>query len=309
MFFQLSSAFLFFGAFGVFGGRLPRERVPRQWLLFRIFSMLFPIMTVEPFTENDLPALDGLRPENWPDLVPHFQFYLSKPSCLPRKTVVDGAIVGSGAGIAFGPTGWLAHIIVRPEHRGVGIGGRIVADLMGLLAGKGCRTVSLIATDLGRPVYLKAGFVDQTEYVFLTRAPGGKEGRTDRRIIAYEPTFEPAVLELDRAISGETREAVLKEKLEGSFLFVSGGRLRGCFLPRLGEGLVIARDDEAGLALLELKTSQAERVAMPADNEAARAFLLRNGFTETMRARRMVSGPAFAWKPDCVYGRIGGNMG
>ncbi|MBN2351071.1 MAG: GNAT family N-acetyltransferase [Spirochaetales bacterium] len=266
-------------------------------------------MTIEPFSRNDLPALDGLRPEKWPDLVPPFRFYLSHLFCLPLEAVSGGVVAGIGAGIGFGKTGWLAHIIVRHELRGRGIGGRIVIALIDYLAKKGCRTVSLLATDMGYPLYKKYGFVDQVEYVFFARDEDDRPDPPAGGIVPYSPDYLGSILDMDREVSGEERGAILEENLDGCLLHVSGGTVAGFFLPRLGEGFAAARNKEAGLALLAMKAARAVRVTLPTANEAGIRFLLGNGYREATRCWRMVRGPEFPWKPDCVYGRIAGNLG
>jgi GNAT superfamily N-acetyltransferase len=266
-------------------------------------------MTIEPFTEIDLPSLDGLRPEGWSDIKLPFLFYLSHPFCRPLKAVVDGTVAGTGVGIVFGATAWLAHIIVRPESRGQGIGGKIVARLIEILAAAGVRTISLTATDLGRPVYKKAGFVDQIEYLHYAREAGERKVDPDGRIIPCGPALKDSVLALDRESSGEERGAAVAERLDGALVFVMGGEARGFYAPGIGEGLVIGRDVEAGLALLKLRSAREQRIALPAGNETGRQFLVANGYREVMRFWRMVWGPPFPWKPENIYSRVAGNMG
>jgi len=266
-------------------------------------------VTIEPFTRDDLPALSELRPPDWRDITPAFEFYLSKPFCFPLKTALAGRIAGIGAAILLGRTGWLAHIIVHPENRGRGIGSAIVSNLLHLLKRRDCSTVSLIATDLGYPIYKRIGFQDDGEYVFYKRDHAAESIPTDETIAGYAPQFERSVLNLDRDISGEDRRELLVEKLPGSFLCMLDNEVTGCYLPELGEGLVLARRREAGLALLKKKAAVSDRVVLPAQNGSATAFLEQSGFRETMRCRRMVCGPKIAWKPEGLFSRIGGNFG
>jgi GNAT superfamily N-acetyltransferase len=266
-------------------------------------------MRIEPFTREDLPVLNELRPPDWHDITPNFEYYLSKSFCFPLKTVSAGRVVGIGAAILFLRTGWLAHIIVHPEYRGKGVGGEIVSSLLKLMQQQECQTMSLIATDMGYPVYKKAGFREDTEYLFYKREHEAPLISAHETIIGYIPQFERAVLDLDREISGEDRRDVIVGKLEGSFLCILDGEVAGCYLPDLGEGLIIARCREAGLALLQKKVAASNRVVFPAKNESAAAFLAQSGFQETLRCKRMVYGAKLAWKPDGLFGRIAGNMG
>jgi GNAT superfamily N-acetyltransferase len=266
-------------------------------------------MTIEPFTCDDLPALSAIQPPDWRDITPSFEFYLSKAFCYPLKAVTANRVVGVGAAIVFLHTGWLAHIIVHHEYRSRGVGSEIVSNLLALMKNKGCQTMSLIATDLGYPVYKKAGFLDEGEYIFYKRNQEAPSIPADERIIEYNPQFERSVLKLDSAISGEDRRTVLVEKLAESFLCILDGEAAGCYLPNLGEGLIIARHREAGLALLTRKIAGSNLVSIPAQNESAAEFLVQSGFRETLRCRRMVHGPKLTWKPEGIFGRIAGNLG
>jgi GNAT superfamily N-acetyltransferase len=266
-------------------------------------------MMIEAFTRDDLPVLNELQPPDWRDITPNFEFYLSRPFCIPLKAVSADRIVGIGAAILFQSTGWLAHIIVHPECRGGGIGGEIVSRLLDLMKGRECRVMSLIATDLGYPVYKRAGFVEDNEYLFYSRDQATSSIPADETITKYGSQFERSVLNLDVEISGEDRSTVIKEKLAGSFLCILDGKVAGCYLPDLGEGLIIASRPEAGIALLKVKAARSNRVVFPARNESALAFLAQSGFRETLRCKRMVYGIRFAWKPEGLFSRIAGNMG
>ena len=88
---------------------------------------------------------------------------------MPVKISIENKIIGIGTGIVFGNTAWLAHIIVNPEFRRRGIGRKIVIELLNIIKNTGCETVSLIATELGCPIYEKAGFIEQTKYAFFEK--------------------------------------------------------------------------------------------------------------------------------------------
>ena len=266
-------------------------------------------MTIEPFSHDDLPVLNELQPPDWRDITPAFEFYLSKSFCFPLKAVSAGRIAGIGAAILYQRTGWLAHIIVHPECRDQGIGGGIVLSLLNLMKQRNCETMSLIATDLGYPVYKKTGFLEDGEYIFYKRDQETSSIPAQDQIIGYNAQFERSVLDLDREISGEDRKDVIVEKLAGSFLCILDNEVTGCYIPDLGEGLIVARRGEAGLALLKLKVAGSNRIVIPAQNKSAASFLEQNGFRETLRCWRMVFGPKLEWKPEGLFSRIAGNLG
>ena len=59
-----------------------------------------------------------------------------------------------------GRTACLLNMYTRPEFRGRGVAGRILAMLMQKSAEFGCCKIYLNASDMGRPLYEKAGFVE-----------------------------------------------------------------------------------------------------------------------------------------------------
>jgi GNAT superfamily N-acetyltransferase len=266
-------------------------------------------MQFDKITINDLDRLSPLQPPDWGSIIPAFKYYIEQPFCFPVKTTVNGDIAGIGAAIILDGTGWLAHIIVHPGHRNKGIGGAVTSHLMEITRGQNCRTVSLIATDLGRPVYLKHGFADQEEYLFFEREAPLEGEIACSRIRSFTEGDRGAVLELDRRLSGESRERLLHDKLQGSYIHLDQGKVDGYYLPELGEGLVMAGNQRAGLGLLRLKLSRSVKNVLPGGNKAGAAFMLQHGYRETKRAKRMVWGEGFPWCPEHMFGRIAGNLG
>jgi GNAT superfamily N-acetyltransferase len=266
-------------------------------------------MVVKDFTPGDHAGLGPLQPQGWNDIADAFRFYVGSPFCHPMKAMAGRDMVGVGAAVVFDGTAWLAHIIVHHEHRNQGIGRAIVDRLMEIVKEKGCGTVSLIATELGRPVYLKAGFADQTDYVFFKREQARPEGPLPPGASVLEASDRPRVLELDRRLSGESRQALFEAKWEGALVHRTGDVIDGYYVPALGEGLLMAENDRAGLALLGAKLARSDKNVLPAENVAGIGYLVEKGFIETKRARRMVWGPAFEWWPENLYSRVAGNVG
>ncbi len=261
------------------------------------------------FDKHDYTRLSFLQPQGWSDITDAFKFYSGSPFCYPIKAMANGDIAGVGAAIIFDRTAWLAHIIVHRDHRNKGIGGAIVGHLMDLAKGKGCGTVSLVATELGRLVYLKAGFVDQTDYVFFKREQATPEKPCPHGVSELGPDDRGQILEMDRELSGEWRQALFEGKWEGALVHRGRDGVDGYYIPALGEGLVMAENDRAGLALLSIKLGGSVKIVLPAENTAGIAFIKDNGFAEASRSKRMVWGPPFPWRPERLYHRIAGNVG
>jgi hypothetical protein len=205
---------------------------------------------------------------------------------------VDGRVVATGIATANGAVGWLGGIVVDARFRQRGYGRAITEDLIRLLRASGCSTLSLEATNVGRPMYERMGFrlvthYHQIEAGHLDGRPNPPAGTSVRRLDAADL---PAVLELDRAATSEDRSVpltvlagaggwVLEDVTRGGSgpgratagadrganaakvakVATAGpnpGRLRGFLLPsERSYGAIIAPRFEDGLFLLDLHRS------------------------------------------------------
>ncbi|HEY4788720.1 MAG TPA: GNAT family N-acetyltransferase [Bacteroidales bacterium] len=267
-------------------------------------------MLFEPVTQYDLDEIRDLRPDDWPDIVPDFEFYLSSPYCHPVKTKLNDKIVGIGASIIFGNTGWIAHIIVDKNYRNKGIGSQIVNCLLEVFKKKSVLSCSLIATDLGKPVYMKAGFRTVAEYSFLRKEKPWKNRSISDCVIPFKEEYRSQIYDMDKKISGESRENLLANFLPSSMIYKENNEIAGYYIPDLKEGLIFADTINAGIELMKLKYSKIDKAVLPSDNKAGINFLLQNGFLKLDRVgTRMVLGKDVDWKPDKIFSRIGGNLG
>ena len=108
----------------------------------------------------------------------------------------------------------------------------------------------LVATNMGEPIYKKLGFQVTSNYIFFARQeePSAEVEVVGTQALAAED--ERALFALDREITGESREAFLRRYLRGAWVHSGAGdTLDGYYLPELGTGLLVAENDEAGLAL------------------------------------------------------------
>jgi ribosomal protein S18 acetylase RimI-like enzyme len=259
---------------------------------------------------EDLRVLPTLQPLDWPDIVPDFSFYLWSGFCHPHIALWNGGVVGVGSLAILGKTGWLAHVIVHPEFRNRGIGSRIVTELLSLSKAFEVETLLLAATAQGRSVYRKAGFRTVGRYTFLAREKPWIPRPPSHHIEALGEAHHPSVLALDRLITGESRAPLISGFFEEGLVYLSEGAVWGVYLPHLKEGYIGAVQEAAGLALMEIKYAERDTAVVPTKNRTAFRFLKENGFAETGRvAYRMVLGQDVEWRPEHLFGRIGGNFG
>jgi len=261
-------------------------------------------------TGNDLNEIRKLQPEGWNDIVPEYELYVRNKFCFPKKAMLDKKMIGVGTLIVFDSTAWLAHIIVDKNHRNNRIGFQITEKLINDGKDKSAETLLLIATELGFPVYKKLGFSAISAYSFLTRDKPRRDYLLSPKIFPFEDSFELKIYELDEKISGENRRRLLKDFLKNALIYIEDSSLLGFYLPDLGEGLILASTTEAGLELMKIKYSKADKAVLPGQNHAGADFLKQNGFTlSDTKGTRMILGKEIEWKPAEIYSRIGGNYG
>lgn len=258
----------------------------------------------------DLELIPDLQPEGWLDITNDFRSYINLDFCYPVKASIDKTIVGVGNAIVFEKSAWLAHVIVRKDHRNCGIGLKIVERLLADVKGKSVDSVSLIATDLGEPVYIKAGFRIVSDYLSFKRDSPWIDQGVSERIEFYQDKFYADIMRIDHEISGERREPLIRKYLAGSYVYLDRDQIGGYYLPELGEGPVCATRPDAGVELMRIKYSKADRAVTPAENKTAIVFLQANGFVAAgIKGRRMVYGKDIPWQPEKYFSRIGGNYG
>lgn len=269
--------------------------------------MALPGLNISTFSLKELPHLAHLQPEGWPPIQPHYKFYAESGFSFPIKCTIGNDIAGIGSVIFHKETAWLAHIIVDKKFRNQGVGTRITQQLIDIAKKRPCKSILLVATSLGEPVYKKLGFEKESEYIFYS---GGMTDSYDNTgIQAYHPDFLQKILELDHILSGENREKLILPHVTQSYLITNNAELSGFYMPGLGEGLIAARNIEAGVALMKLKHRDGTQAIVPEKNHPANSFLINHGFSEFRRGIRMWLGEYVQWRPEMQFGRIGGNLG
>jgi predicted N-acetyltransferase YhbS len=221
---------------------------------------------------------------------------------------VDGELVGAAAAAHFGASGWVGGVAVTPQRRRAGLGGALTEAVVAHLTERRAGTVQLLATELGRPVYERIGFVAEAEYGTFAGppAPGRAGGAPVAGVRAGLPSDRATVLALDRLATGEDRGRLLGALWPAGGLVAGEGAPRGFHLasPWRGGGASVATDPEAGLALLEaVRRAEAGELSasLPVANRAGVLALLAAGFQERSRTTRMRLGAPLPWRPEAVF--------
>lgn len=120
----------------------------------------------------------------------------------------DGTSVGTATTITYEDKfGWVAMVLVHPEHRRKGIGSALLYACMDYLEQR-VETVKLDATPMGKKLYDTMGFVD--EYM-MERWLGRGTGHVEvAGIRAIEAEMLPAVCRFDEPVFGADRSRLLR---------------------------------------------------------------------------------------------------
>ena len=264
-------------------------------------------MQIQSIINSDIEEIKKFQPEDWSDIIPIFKYYIQNPFCNPIKFILDNKIVGIGSSIKFKNSAWLAHIIVDQEFRGQGIGYKIVNHLINKLYDDKIQTISLIATKIGEPLYYKVGFKDVNEYSVLKNDTILKSFNKASNIIPFEGKYLTSILALDKKISGEDRNNLLKNHIQNSLLYLNENNdLTGYYLPSLEEGTILANDVKSGIELLKVKILTNNKITIPIECNEAILFLKENKFIEIKKIKRMAIGESLLWHPENIFSRIAG---
>lgn len=266
---------------------------------------------IEKLTATDIRNVNSIKPDEWPDISQIHDFYIHNIACNSIKVVNSrNEIVGIGTGISYQQTGWIAHIIVSKCYRNMGIGTLIVRNRIDYLQKeRGCKTITLTATDLGYPVYKKIGFTEESKYILLCRANDYKIGSKSDNIICIKAAHYEEIFSIDKMISGENRKELITPLLKSGYAYIRNNQVAGYYFPRFGDGGISAINKEAGVDLLKLRITESNQIFIPEDNNLAYDFLIDNGYKEIKRIHRMKIGDKLNRNPQFIYSRIGGFTG
>ena len=114
--------------------------------------------------------------------------------------------------------------------------------------------------------------------------------------------------------TGQDREAIIRHFLTDAWVYQTGPYLpiEGFWLPALGEGLIVAENETAGIALLRKRNAANGPnpvIAIPDANLAAIRHLREAGYKGFRKIQLMHYGPMKDWRPEMIYNRIGGYLG
>jgi GNAT superfamily N-acetyltransferase len=222
--------------------------------------------------------------------------------------VADGdggaGVIGVACTASFGATGWIGALGVAPEARRRGLGAALTEAAVRWLRAREARTVLLYATEAGRPVYERLGFVAEARAVAWRGVAGAAPPLGLHRL---GPADRDRLGALDRAVTGERRDAVLDaiHPLMGVAALTPDDVDGWAISSPWGAGTAIgASTPEAGIALMAAATAgpAAGTVIVPEPNLAAAEALRSWRFVRLNDALRMRLGPPVDWRPERQFG-------
>lgn len=272
--------------------------------------------TIRPMTAADVaPAAEMILAAEWGDRREFFAFAAGHAECRPIVAASGSRIVGTGVGTLSGRVGWVGAIFVAPSHRRRGLGVALTDAVIDGLAGAGARTLVLVATAEGRPIYERLGFEVVTHY-HTFEAPGTGPA-ADPAVRPFVPADLQAIVALDRAATGEDRSHLLRSFASpASTRIVDGPHGPAGFVVRApwGGGATVAPSVQDAVALLEARRAAAGpsrrvRAGLLAENVEGRERLARLGWDEAWRAPRLVRGEPLDWRPESIWGQFNHAIG
>jgi predicted N-acetyltransferase YhbS len=232
-------------------------------------------LTLRPTSVSDADSCQRLSTAvGWPHRREDWEFALSLGQGFTLS--IEDAVVGVGLWWGFGAShATLGTIIVSPDQQGQGIGKLMTEQLIAATEG---RTLGLVATPQGEPLYARYGFIAIDE----VRQHQGYWPELAAPVLAAKEVMRPAaasdlplLAQLDAEATGLPRTAVLEALLaRGHAILIDrdGAPAGFGFLRRHGRGWligpVVAIDDAAACnliaALLAARRGDFIRIDVPA---------------------------------------------
>jgi GNAT superfamily N-acetyltransferase len=283
-------------------------------------------LQIREMTRDDIPAAAAVMATGeWPGRTSFLEWTLANPTIEPLVGLVDGKVAATGMGTRNGPIGWVGMIFVDPAMRRRGYGRAITEEVCRRLTDAGCRTLTLIASNLGQPVYSEMGFRIEAWYQIWEATttdvePDAPEGT---RLRAVTTADVDRIGLLDRRATGEDRRRLLATLTDRSWLLETddGSEILGFLAQeRPGSGTIAAADPDDAALLLDLLRKRGHghvekvraAVVRPANGEvpvAVRKRLADRGWVPAFETPRMLRGPSYDWDPSLIWGILGFSFG
>lgn len=208
---------------------------------------------------------------------------------------------------------WIAMVLTKVERRGQGLARRLLEQSLAYTDSLGMECVKLDATDLGRPVYEKLGFVDERKVSRWLRRKSPSVNRPPRT----EKYLDSELMQMDRKAFGANRTRLLEDLSELNHVYALPGQ--GYAICRPGRtavhfGPCVAETNYDAKEILSAALNRHGREDMIWDladeNEGAVRLAMEAGFSRIRKLTRMRRGgdAALAFSPK-IYALAGFELG
>ena len=273
---------------------------------------------IRPMTPADIDqVVAGFLRQNWGDRRPNLEFVTRHVETRPFVAEVDGLVIGTAVASLNGPVAWIGTIWVDQTWRRRGIGLELTQVSIETAESAGCRTLVLVATEAGRPMYERLGFEVQTWYRIL-EAPGLDGEVADPRMRPFEDGDLAEIAALDATATGEDRAHILgafATPASAQVLERHDGSLGGFVIraPWGGGSTIAPRLEDAETILHARRVArggdQRVRAGLLEENVAGLERLAGTGWTEAWRAPRLIRGDPLHWDPTAIWGQFNHALG
>ena len=282
-------------------------------------------LSIRDATLDDLPAIVALResvgwtPHDWA-----MRAVIGQPDAVfVVAETGDGELAAMGSGIAYAPAlGFIGNMVVAEGRRRRGVGSEILEHVTAWLQRAGCHRFELNATDEGRPLYERHGFVSRG-----TSFAAGISRRALRRLGRLHDTRPIDAGDMDRLASYD-RPRFGGDRSRLLALLATDGVARGYVVERDGaiEGFAFVQAEEQRIgpmvadspevaaslvaAVFEDRPALADvRLNLPPGNAAGAAWLRRVRVAAMDWDGRMARGPDVPRRDDTIYQMTVGPLG
>jgi predicted GNAT family N-acyltransferase len=260
------------------------------------------VINLGKLNKDDIPGLLALSQSVKWDYDEHDFDTIIKSGRVFGHRTNEGRIVSCSAIIPYdNKLATIGMVIVNKEFRGQGLGKEITMKCIEAVSKD--TSIMLIATEEGKPLYEKLGFVT-VDYIhkYLCKSYTSTKPITNSAVVIeeYQPRNFNEVVKIDEEAYGGKRSLFLRNRIHqsnqclvvkdpsaiiiGYGLSISGSK-------NLILGPIVAPDKTVGAVLLDKLASGQPRILridVPSGNEAFRGFLENSGFKKVNKAPIML---------------------
>jgi len=200
---------------------------------------------------------------------------------------IDSETVGMGCLFPYRGAAWIGGMAVERRWQRRGIGTRIMAKLLEMAENLGISNIGLDATEAGKRLYRKFGFVEVCEVpTYVINRDALPRVRTAIEVLDYVPSNVAA---MDRGVMGFDRSQLLNEIVRHGALLVSDGGYAFVWWGRIGP--LVANSLDTAIALISRAVELgARRISIPLASPLGRELVKKLNLCEEFRCTRMVQG-------------------